>query len=118
MHQPAVTDAATLRGYRQDLAVSKFLSSLNPSLRSQVRGQIMEGDNIHTLTATFSRVMHISVGADVTTAPSIEQSAMAFGHGKDRDYDRGRDFVGGHDSFGGGRGSYGGRQTVGDKKPK
>ena len=29
IHQPAVTDAATLRGYRQDLAVSKFLSGLN-----------------------------------------------------------------------------------------
>ena len=25
MHQPSVTDAATLREYRQDLAVSKFL---------------------------------------------------------------------------------------------
>ena len=41
MHQPAVTDAATLRGYRQDLAVSKLLSSLSPTLRSQVRGQIL-----------------------------------------------------------------------------
>jgi len=26
MHQPTFTDAATLRGYRQNLAVSKFLS--------------------------------------------------------------------------------------------
>ena len=34
MHKPVVTDAATLRGYRQDLAVSKFLSGLSPSLRS------------------------------------------------------------------------------------
>ena len=34
MYQPAVTDAATLRGYSQDLAVSKFLSGLSPSLRS------------------------------------------------------------------------------------
>ena len=32
MHQPVVTDAATRRGYRQDLAMSKFLSSLSPSL--------------------------------------------------------------------------------------
>jgi len=32
MHQPAVTDAATLRRYRQDLTVSKFLSGLSPSL--------------------------------------------------------------------------------------
>ena len=32
MHQPAVTDAATLTGYHQDLAVSKFLSGLSPTL--------------------------------------------------------------------------------------
>jgi len=32
MHQPAVTDARTLKGYCQDLAVSRFLSSLSPSL--------------------------------------------------------------------------------------
>jgi len=38
MHRPAVTSVATLRGYRQDLAVLKFLSGLCPSLRSQVRG--------------------------------------------------------------------------------
>jgi len=36
MHQPTVTDAPTLRGYRQDLAVSKFPSDLSPTLRSQV----------------------------------------------------------------------------------
>ena len=28
MYQPSVTDAAILRGYRQDLAVLKFLSGL------------------------------------------------------------------------------------------
>ena len=32
MHQPVVTDAVTLRGYRQDLVVSKFLSSLSPTI--------------------------------------------------------------------------------------
>jgi len=32
MHQPAVTDSATLREYRQDLAVSKFLSGLSSTL--------------------------------------------------------------------------------------
>ena len=36
MHQPAVTDASTaattLRGYRQDLVVSKFLSDLSPTV--------------------------------------------------------------------------------------
>ena len=47
-----VTDAA--RRYHQDLAVSKFLSGLSPTLRSQVWGQILGGKNISTLTATFS----------------------------------------------------------------
>jgi len=32
MHQHVVTDTAILRGYHQDLAVSKFLSGLSPSL--------------------------------------------------------------------------------------
>ena len=36
MHQPAVTNAATLRGYRQDLTVSKFLFGLSSTLVSQV----------------------------------------------------------------------------------
>ena len=34
MHQLSVTDVATLRGYHQDLALSKFLSGLSPTLRS------------------------------------------------------------------------------------
>jgi len=34
MHQPPVTDAVTLRGYRQDLAVSKFLYGLSLTLQS------------------------------------------------------------------------------------
>jgi len=67
MHQPAVTNTATLRGYRQDLTVSKFLSGLSPTLRSQVRDQILGEDSIPTLTATFSRVMCVSTGADVSS---------------------------------------------------
>jgi len=55
MHQPAVTDAVTLRGYHQDLAVSKFLFVLSPTLRSQVRGHILRKDSIPTLTAIFFR---------------------------------------------------------------
>jgi len=34
MHQTVVTDAATLRGYLQDLVILKFLSDLSPILRS------------------------------------------------------------------------------------
>ena len=58
MHQLVVTDAATLRGYYQDLRESKFLSGLSSTLRSQVRGQIL-GGGIPMLTATFSRVMSV-----------------------------------------------------------
>ena len=62
-------------------------------------GQILEGDNIFTLTTTFSRVMRVSTGADVSHAPSIEQSVMISGRdiGRDRDHGVGR----GYGSFGG-----------------
>ena len=36
--------------------------------------QILEGDSILTLKITFSRVMRVSTGSDVSSAPSIEQS--------------------------------------------
>ena len=100
MHQPAVTDAATLKGYRQDFAVSKFLSGLNPTLRSQVWGQILRGDSILTLTATFLRVMQVSTESEVSSAPSIEQSVMISGCDRGRGYDR--DFGGRERRFIGG----------------
>ena len=77
-----------------------------------MRGQVLGGDKNIILSVTFSRVMSISTRADVSTAPSIEQSIMASGRGKSRD------FIGGRATFGGSRGSYGSRQTVGDKKPR
>jgi len=94
MHRPSVTDAATLRGYRQDLAVSKFLSDLSATLRSQVRGQILGGDSILTLTVTFSRVMRVSTGADIFSAHSIEQFVMVSGRDHGRGCGRDRDFRG------------------------
>jgi len=96
--------------------VSKFLSGLGPLLRYQVRGQILRGDNIPTLTATFSRVMCVSIGDGMSSGPSIEQSAW---------------FPGvievavvvmivileDVDPLEGGRGPYGGRQSGFDKGP-
>ena len=35
MHQPAITDVATLWGYHQNFTVSKFLCGLSASLRSR-----------------------------------------------------------------------------------
>jgi len=58
------------------------------------------------LTFTFSRVMRLSTGADVSSAPSIEQSAMVSRRGRSHGRDfggRGREFVGGE------RGLYGGK---------
>ncbi|XP_020252608.1 uncharacterized protein LOC109829921 [Asparagus officinalis] len=110
MHQPAVADAATLLGYRRDLAVSKFLSGLHPNLQSQVRGQILGGDSIPSLTATFSRVMQVSTGVSSDTSapspPSVDQSAMFSSRGRGRG--RGRDSLGG-------RGSFSGRQGDSDR---
>ena len=71
-----------LRGYRQDVAVSKFLSGLSPTLRSQVRGQNLGGDSILVLTASFSRVMQVSTRVDVSFALFIDQSAMVSGRGR------------------------------------
>jgi len=79
--------------------MSKFLSGLSPSLRSQVRGQIL-GDNILTLLATFFRVVLCQLEM-VLFAPLLSRRGKGRG--------RGRDF-GGRESFGGRRGSYGGRQ--------
>jgi len=67
-----------------------------------VRGQIL-GDSIPTLTATFSRVMGVSTGSDISSTPSIEQSVIISGLGKVRGRDR--DFGGRGCGFvGGGRG--------------
>ena len=46
--------------------------------------ELKQGDNIPTLTATFSSVMHVSIGPDATTAPSIEQFAVVSGRGRGR----------------------------------
>jgi len=61
--------------------------------------------------------MRVSTGAGVTTAPSIQQSAMTSGRGRGRGRGRWHDFVGGHGLFGGGRRSSGARLTVSDKGP-
>ena len=80
-----------------------------------MRGQILRGDSILTLTTNFSRVMRVSTDADVFPAPSVEHSVMISRRGRGRS--RGHDF-GGHGSFEGGRGSYGGRQSGRDKGPR
>jgi len=77
-------------------------------------GSDIRGDSILTLIATFFRVMHVSTGANMSHAPSIEQSVMVSGRDRGRGRGHGCDF-GGRGSFGGDHGSYAGRQAVGDK---
>ena len=81
-----------------------------------MRGQTLGGDSIPILTATFSRVMRVSTEADISSAPSIEQTAMIFGRGRSRGRDH--DFGGqGCRSLGGRRSSYGGRQSASERPP-
>jgi len=95
--------------------VSKFLSGLSPTLRSQVRGQILGGDSIPMLTATFSRVMRVSIRADVSCVSSIDQSVMYSRRGRGRVRGCGHDLKGGCDSFGAGDGVLFGRLNASDK---
>jgi len=63
-----------------------------------VRGQILGGYSISTLTSTFSRVMRVSAGSEVSSAPSIEESVIISGRGRVRG--RNCDFGGrGHGSL-------------------
>jgi len=58
--------------------------------------------------------MRVFTGADVSSTPSIEQSAMVSGRGCGRD--RGHDFGGrGRGFIGSGRGLYEGRQSASEK---
>jgi len=69
-------------------------------------GQILGGESIPTLTATFSRIMCVSTGLDVSHAPSVKQSFMIFRRGRGRGLDCNHDF-GERGSYEGGHGSYG-----------
>ena len=74
-----------------------------PAVGSDTKEEIV----FPTLTSTFSRVMRVSTGSDVSFAPSIEQSAMISGCGRGHSHDfggRGCGSVREH-------GSYGGRQV-------
>ena len=86
--------------YRDELVVAKFLSALKPELASQVRGHILSGDTIPSLTTAFSRVLRIATGTPIV---HNDQSALAtYGCGRDtkrgRGRGRGRDSGGRHNA--------------------
>jgi len=113
MHQPAVTDVATLWEYRQDLAVSKFLSGLNSTLRSQVQGQILGGEYSHVdghILESYAGVYWIR--CFICTIHSVVCLISGRGRGCGCDFG-GRE----RGSVGRERGSYGSRQSASEKAP-
>ena len=77
-----------LRGYHQDLKVSKFLSGLNATLRSQVSEQMLRGRQYSHIDCHLLGVKRLSTEADVFSAPSIEQFVMISGPAEGRGHVR------------------------------
>lgn len=59
VYQLLVTDLNTLRRYRQNPVVAKFLVGLNSSLLTQVKGHILTGDSVPSLTTIYFRVFYL-----------------------------------------------------------
>lgn len=95
IYQLLVTDLKTLQQYRQDLVVAKFYSGLDSSLLTHMRGQILAGDSVPSLT-TYSRGRRVFVGSISTIQifASNDRSALfsgrGRGHGRRRDRDSGQ----------------------------
>ena len=84
-----VLDVTVMQEYQEELAIAKFLSALRPELASQVRGHILGGDTVPSLTTAFSRVLRIATG---TPTVHGDQSALAvYGRGCDSGRDCGHD---------------------------
>ena len=66
IYQPLTADITKMRQYWEELAVTAYLSSLNPELSSYIRGQILDAEALLDLQNTISRVLRIST---VTLAP-------------------------------------------------
>ena len=81
VYQPLTTDTSRMRQYHEELAITIYLSSLNPDLCSQVRGHILCADSVLDLQTTFARVLRISTA---TPTPLSDQSAMAATRGRRR----------------------------------
>ena len=54
MYQPLTEDVSQMKKYRQELAVSIYLFSLNSNLSSQIRGQVLGVDSLPDLQTVFS----------------------------------------------------------------
>lgn len=83
VYQFLVIDLNTLRQYRQDLVIIKFLSSLGSSLVIQVSGQILAGDNIPLLMAAHSRVLRISTESTTSATHLLSPMTIVISSGQD-----------------------------------
>ena len=65
-----------LKGYHDDLGVAKFLCGLDLSLVAQICGQILGGDNVPSLSFSYSRVylcqLHLGLLYSVLFSPSTQ----------------------------------------------
>jgi len=61
IYQPLVLDLKVLQQYHDGLAVTGFLFGLDTFLGNQVRGKILSGDRVSSLSTTLSRVHRVSM---------------------------------------------------------
>ena len=57
LYQPPTTDLVTLKRYRAELYAGIYLSGLRPSIASQLRGSLLSGDHVPSITTIFSAAL-------------------------------------------------------------
>ncbi|XP_056159617.1 uncharacterized protein LOC115679796 [Syzygium oleosum] len=73
---PITSDVKTMQEQREQLAVMGFLGALGPEFDA-VRSQILGGNNVPSLTETFSRVLRVSRESSKDISPTGDSSALA-----------------------------------------
>ena len=62
LYQPPTTDLVTLKRYRPELYASIYLSGLRPSIVSRLRGSLLSGDHVPSITTIFSAALRVTTG--------------------------------------------------------
>ena len=73
LYQPPTTDLVTLKRYRAELYAGIYLSGLRPSIASQIRGSLLSGDHVPSITTIFSASLRVTTGMPsppLSSAPS------------------------------------------------
>ncbi|XP_039139827.1 uncharacterized protein LOC120277136 [Dioscorea cayenensis subsp. rotundata] len=83
IYQPLVLDLATLRRYRNEVAVIAYLSGLPVEMQNQVKGSILSSERMPDLAVVYARVLRLS---STSTSPSpvvsSDQSALLASRGR------------------------------------